>query len=140
MAKRALCVGINNYPGTGDDLDGCVNDAKAWAALFTDHYDFTKSDVKVLLNKEATHRAMIKALEQLLTGARHGDVLVFANSSHGTYVADTDGDEPGYDEALCPYDAKERLLVDDELRELFANIPDGVRMTVILDSCFSGTG
>src|SRR5262249_4644368 len=41
---------------------------------------------------------------------------------------------------LCPYDAKERLLVDDQLRELFANIPDGVRLTVILDSCFSGTG
>src|SRR5690606_32234458 len=23
--KRALCVGINDYPGTGNDLSGCVN-------------------------------------------------------------------------------------------------------------------
>ena len=140
MAKRALCVGINDYPGTGDDLDGCVNDAKAWAALLAGQYDFTKSDIKLLLNRQATHRAVSKALKNLLAGARPGDVLVFANSSHGTYRADTDGDEANYDEALCPYDAKDHLLIDDELRELFANTPDGVRLTVILDSCFSGTG
>jgi hypothetical protein len=28
MAKHALCIGINDYPGTKMDLDGCVNDAK----------------------------------------------------------------------------------------------------------------
>ena len=33
MAKLALCIGINNYPGTGMDLAGCVNDANDWAAL-----------------------------------------------------------------------------------------------------------
>lgn len=27
--KRALCVGINDYPYDGNDLNGCVNDAKA---------------------------------------------------------------------------------------------------------------
>ena len=27
----ALCIGINNYPGTGSDLSGCVNDANDWA-------------------------------------------------------------------------------------------------------------
>ena len=26
MAKRALLVGINDYPGTQNDLQGCVND------------------------------------------------------------------------------------------------------------------
>ena len=67
-------------------------------------------------------------------------MLVFTNSSHGTYVADDNEDEPSYDEALCPWDAKEQLLVDDELRELFSAVPTGVRLTVVLDSCFSGTG
>ncbi|MGE5839594.1 MAG: caspase family protein, partial [Deltaproteobacteria bacterium] len=33
MAKRALCIGINDYPGTGSDLAGCVNDANDWAVL-----------------------------------------------------------------------------------------------------------
>jgi hypothetical protein len=27
MAKNALCIGINDYPGTQSDLKGCVNDA-----------------------------------------------------------------------------------------------------------------
>ena len=31
MDKRALCIGINDYPGTGSDLAGCVNDANDWA-------------------------------------------------------------------------------------------------------------
>jgi metacaspase-1 len=140
MAKRALCVGINNYPGTDDDLSGCVRDGRAWASLLVDHYDFTKSDVALLLDKQATHAAVVKGLKRLLQGARSGDVLVFTNSSHGTYLADDNVDEPSYDEALCPWDAKEKLLVDDELRELFSAVPTGVRFTVLLDSCFSGSG
>ncbi|MDP2198878.1 MAG: caspase family protein, partial [Sulfurimicrobium sp.] len=31
MAKNALCIGINDYPGTQNDLSGCVNDANDWA-------------------------------------------------------------------------------------------------------------
>ena len=27
MTKEALCIGINNYPGTPTDLAGCVDDA-----------------------------------------------------------------------------------------------------------------
>ena len=140
MGKRALCVGINNYPGRDDDLSGCVNDAHAWAALLTDHYDFSRPDVQVLLDKKATHRAVTAGLKRLLKGARRGDVLVFTNASHGTYIADDDEDEPAYDEALCPWDAEDKPLLDDELRELFADVPAGVRLTVVLDSCYSGTG
>jgi metacaspase-1 len=110
MSKKALCVGINDYPYDGSDLNGCVNDAKAWADLLISHYDFAP-----------------------------GDVLVFTNSSHGAYVADTNGDEERYDEAMCPYDCADNLLVDDELRELFANLPKNVQLTVISDSCHSST-
>ncbi|HEV7734886.1 MAG TPA: caspase family protein [Candidatus Binatia bacterium] len=137
--KRALCVGINDYPYKGNDLSGCVNDARAWAALLADHYDFSKGDVKLLLNAQATKRATLRALKALLAGATAGDVLVFTNSSHGSYVADTDGDEEKYDEVLCPYDIDANDIVDDELRELIAGLPKGVRLTVILDNCFSGT-
>jgi hypothetical protein len=139
MARRALCVGINDYPYDGSDLNGCVNDARAWAGLLTDHYGFAADDVVLLLDAEATKGKVMAALGALVAGAAPGDVLVFTNSSHGTYVADTSGDEARYDQALCPYDCAENLIVDDELRELFAQLPDGVRLTVISDSCFSGT-
>ncbi len=137
MNKRALCVGINDYPYEGNDLNGCVNDAKAWAGLLVDHYDFAQTDVKLITDAQATKANMIAGLQDLLAGARSGDLLVFTNSSHGTYVADTSGDEPAYDEALCPYDCADNLILDDELRELFANLRRGVRLSVISDSCFS---
>lgn len=138
MTKKALCVGINDYPfGEANDLKGCVNDANDWSNLLRNHFDFT--DVKQLLNADATKANIRAELENLLAGAKAGDVLVFTNASHGTYLADTDKDEPKFDEALCPYDTDSNLLVDDELRQLFLNIPDGVRLTVISDSCHSGS-
>lgn len=137
--KRALCVGINDYPYDGNDLNGCVNDANAWAQTLNDNYDFSDADIKILLDSDATKKNIIDELKNLLTGANEGDVLVFTNSSHGSYVADTSGDEPKYDEILCPYDIGDNQIVDDELRELFQNLSDKVRLTVILDNCFSGT-
>jgi metacaspase-1 len=139
MTKKALCVGINDYPYDGNDLNGCVNDAKAWANLLIKNFGFAGSAVKMLLDADATKAKIIAGLKNLLAGAKAGDILVFTNSSHGTYVADTSGDEEMYDEALCPYDCADNLIVDDELRKLFANLGEGVGLTVISDSCFSGT-
>jgi hypothetical protein len=139
MAKKAFCVGINDYPYDGSDLNGCVNDAKGWADLLMGHYDFSQSDVKLILDSDATKRAMLSGIKDLLAGAKADDVLVFTNSSHGSYVADDSGDEPSYDEVLCPYDTADNVLTDDELRELFSSVPRGVRLTIISDSCHSGT-
>ncbi|MDQ1638939.1 MAG: metacaspase [Pyrinomonadaceae bacterium] len=138
MTKKALCVGINDYPfGEENDLRGCVNDANDWTGLLKNHFGF--ADVKQLLNADATKAKIMTGIKDLLNGAKAGDILVFTNASHGTYLADTDGDEDKYDEAICPYDTDSNLLVDDELRQLFANIPDGVRLSVISDSCHSGS-
>jgi hypothetical protein len=139
MTKKALCVGINDYPYEGSDLNGCVNDAKAWSELLVDHYGFAREDVRLMLDSEATGANIMAALENLLKEAKSGDVLVFTNSSHGTYVADKNGDEKKYDEAICPFDCKDRLIIDDEIRVLFSDLPDGVSVTVISDSCYSGT-
>src|SRR5262245_26464083 len=139
MTTKALCVGINDYPYEGNDLNGCVNDAHAWAALLVEHFSFARDNVRILTDSEATKEKMVAGVRDLLTGAQSGDMLVFTNSSHGTYIADISGDEEKYDEAICPYDCADNLLVDDELRELLANVPNGVRISVISDSCFSGT-
>ncbi|HZA92078.1 MAG TPA: caspase family protein [Gemmatimonadales bacterium] len=139
MAKRAFCVGINDYPYDGSDLNGCVNDARAWADLLIQHFDFPTSDVTVLTDAEATKAKMVAGLKKLLHGAKAGDVLVFTNSSHGSYVADTSGDEPTYDEVVCPYDIADNALADDELRELFAALPPDAHVVAIMDNCHSGT-
>ena len=136
--RRALCVGINDYPVRGADLKGCVNDAKAWAGVLTEHYGFPSADVRLVLNKDATKTGIMRGLHALLHGAKKDDVLVFTISAHGTYVVDTSGDEK-YDEAICPWDMKTDLIVDDEFRELFEDLATGCRLTVVSDSCFSGT-
>lgn len=139
MTRKALCVGINDYPVDGSDLNGCVNDANAWADLLTSRFEFPRSGIRLLTDSEATKKNIVEGLKKLLSGAKAGDVLVFTNSSHGTYVADTSGDEEKYDEAICPYDVAENLIIDDELRELFIGVPASVHAAVISDSCFSGT-
>lgn len=137
--RRALCVGINDYPYKGNDLNGCVNDAKAWAEVLNKKFDFAGGDLKLLLDAQATKKNTMDALRNLLAGAKAGDQLVYTNSSHGSYVADTSGDEPTYDEIICPYDISDNQIEDDDLRELFSNLPKDVRLTVILDNCHSGT-
>jgi hypothetical protein len=139
MARKAFCVGINDYPYDGSDLNGCVNDATAWAELLTTQFDFPSTDVKLITDAEATKQNMLAGLDDLLAGARTGDVLVFTNSSHGSYVADTGGDEARYDEVVCPYDITANVVVDDELRERFSAVPRGVHVVAIMDNCHSGT-
>jgi len=138
MAKKAFCVGINDYPGQDNDLNGCVNDANDWADLLVNHFDFPRAAVKVMTDAQATKHNMVTGIKDLLAGAQQGDVLVFTNSSHGSYQVATPDDEE-YDEFLCPYDIMDNILLDDELRQLFAALANGVRLTVILDNCFSGT-
>lgn len=139
--KHALCVGINAYPIPGADLRGCVNDANAWAELLKGSFGFPEGDVRMLLDSEATRANVLDALRSMLTAAEPGGILVFTNSSHGSYRPDTSGDEPMYDEVLCPYDIKDNAIIDDELYDLFQeHLKDGVHLTVVLDNCHSGTG
>lgn len=141
MAKRALCVGTNRYAAPGiATLNGCVNDAHAWAELLINHYDFPASDVAFLIDDQATKQQVLAGLKALMAGATAGDTLVFVNASHGSLIADLDDDEPdGVDEVLCTYDYGAEALIDDDLREILANLSRRVRLTVISDSCHSGT-
>ncbi|MFU2488593.1 caspase family protein [Thauera sp. WH-1] len=137
MAKRALCIGINDYPGTDSDLSGCVNDARDWSAMLQGR-GFV---VQTLFDAQATRAAMHDAIESLVGGAKNGDTIVFTYSGHGTWVEDEDGDEPdGRDEGLCPYDiGTAGPLLDDDLRALFDRRATGARLILIADSCHSGS-
>jgi hypothetical protein len=136
-AKRALCVGINDYPGTGSDLEGCVNDAKDWRRVLEQR----GYEVATLLDGKATRAGMKQALEALIGAARPGDSLVFTFSGHGSWIPDRAGDEAdARDEMLCPHDiASGQYLLDDDLAEIFGRKPAGANLYFISDSCHSGT-
>jgi hypothetical protein len=137
MTKYALCIGINDYPGTDSDLAGCVNDANDWAAALAKR-GFT---VQTIFNKQATGKAMRNAIKATVAKAKSGDLVVIQYSGHGSFVPDVDGDEPdGTDECLCPYDIRTRgPITDDELFELYSAKQPGVKILMISDSCHSGT-
>jgi hypothetical protein len=137
ITKRAVCVGINDYPGTFNDLSGCVNDANDWAELLRDEFAFGEN-VTLLTDADATKSNILSALGGLIAGARGGDVVVFTYSGHGTWVYDRgERDESdNRDEALCAHD---EIILDDELRNVIRQIDRDAYLTVISDSCHSGS-
>ena len=83
LPKRALCIGINDYPGTGSDLSGCVNDAKDWAGMLTGR----GFEVTTMLDKDATKAKIASAMTEVVKGAGYGDLAVITYSGHGTLGA-----------------------------------------------------
>jgi len=151
-SRRALCVGINkfkNYPASA--LQGCVNDANDMASLLKDFLGFTATDITILTDAKATKANIMSNLTKMVADAKAGKLnyLVFSLSSHGTQVPDTNGDEPDKaDEAFCPHDLAQagnqwdpnHVICDDELHDLFIQLPETVLLEVYLDTCHSGTG
>ena len=152
MASKAICVGINkfaNYPQF--TLQGCVNDAKDMAALCKGLLGFKASEVVTLTDAQASKAAIMAQLNAAVADAKAGKIsyLLFSLSSHGTQMADKNGDEPdGMDEAFVPADIAQKgnlwdpahIICDDEFHDLFQQVPAGVLLEVYLDTCHSGTG
>jgi hypothetical protein len=150
--RKALCVGINvfkNYPSAA--LQGCVNDANDMASVLKEFIGFTDADITKLADGQATKANIVNNLKSMVDDAKSGKYshLVFSMSSHGTQVPDISGDEPDRaDEAFCPHDLAQAgdrwdpnyIILDDELHNLFLQLPKNVLMEVFLDTCHSGTG
>lgn len=133
--KIGICVGINKYPNPNNNLRGCVNDAKMIKKYLLKYYNFDK--VILLLDHHATYQNVITNIQQSMLELSDNGHFVFSVSSHGTTIPDTSGDElDGRDEAICLYD---RLLLDDNFRQLLHHAPIGMKATIIADCCHSGS-
>ncbi len=141
MAKRAVLIGVNRYRIPGADLRGCVPDVKNMSSLLQRKYGFDAGDISMLTDFDATKKAIEEAITGLISGGQSGDVLLVHFSGHGSNVPDDNGDEAdNRDEILCPTDLDwYDPLRDDWLRSVFDGLRDGVSLTVITDSCHSGT-
>lgn len=144
--KRALLVGIN-YPGTKHQLNGCVNDVMAMSQVLAQHFGFTNpKEKRMLTDRSATTTNILKRLEWLVDGAQPGDALYFHYSGHGSQVINTnynDDKEPdSLDEIICPIDLnwRDKVIKDDQLKDIFNKVPAGVHLTIVLDCCHSGSG
>jgi len=143
VPDKAILFGINRYKQISD-LRGCINDVRNVKSLLIDTFDFTPANIRTREDDAVTKSEIQEQWAWLLDDVSAGDRLVFHFSGHGSYTTDEDGDEDdGVDELLCLYpmdwSKPNSYLLDDDIREMTNEIPDGVRVTFLLDTCHSGT-
>ncbi len=140
--RRALLVGINDYPQEADRLDGCVNDVFLVSSMLQES-GFAAEDIRIVLNRRATADAIRRRIEWLLDGVGDEDQRVFYYSGHGAQISSYGIGETvdRLDECLVPYDfdwTEQRAIIDDELYDLYSQLPYDARLVMILDCCHSG--
>jgi Caspase domain len=132
IKQKALIVGIDDYPGAGNDLPSCIRDAQAITALLQSApYGF--EEIATYTNEQATIANVTEGLKWLFadqTSLSNNDRLVFYFSGHG-YRTEKDGI---LRECMCLHDG---FMFDTELTLTTQSLPSGI-LTVILDCCHAG--
>ncbi|KAJ7856135.1 caspase domain-containing protein [Mycena leptocephala] len=162
----ALIIGIDQYSADDlPDLDGAVNDAKEFKKFLAAPREAPKSDerglgvpetqIKLLVNKQATRAAILSAFETHLLRNRsitQHDTMIFYFAGHGSRteaprnkLAEVAPDRKL--EVICPADERTRdaagyvhAIPDYILGWLLRRLAHkkGPHIAVILDSCHSG--
>ena len=123
---RAVLIG-NNYPGTPNELRGCINDATGIKEMLEANVfenDARFSNINLVTN--ATRQMIINAINTTFAGATSNDVSYFTYSGHGSRNGNTS--------YICTIDPN--WLSVDDLELLLRNIPG--KVVILLDSCHSG--
>jgi len=125
--KRALVIGINNYPAT--PLTGCINDASAFAATIEKNGDGSPN-FAVKLETNITTKSQLKTfIRELFEG--DSDIALLYFSGHGFF-----NDLGGY--IVTPdYQQNDEGVSMDEILVL-ANKSKAKDKIIILDCCHSG--
>lgn len=148
--SRALVIGIGKYPTAQTGWKVIHGDADVILLLpALRQQGFT--DIKTLVNAQATKEAIVMELKSLATRCHNGDKVYIHFSGHGQPIEDANEDEETeFDESIIPYDAYryakngyagEKHLIDDEYNPLLNAIKnklgrDGV-LFVAIDACYS---
>lgn len=140
--KKACLVGIN-YRGQKGELRGCINDV-LMMQQYLKAQGFT--EVRILTEdvalKPTYDNIITEGFLWLTAGAQPGDSLFFHYSGHGGQAADKSGEEAdGMDETIIPldYQQKGQIIDDIILQKLVMPLPEGCRLTVLMDCCHSGS-
>jgi len=149
-ANRALLIGIGKYP-TGTGWSAIHGDADVTLLKpMLEKRGFT--DVKTLINQEATKKAIVAELKALAERCNAGDKVYFHFSGHGQPIDDENEDENAdFDESVIPYDAHkyaakgryegQNHLIDDEYNPLLNAIKKKLgakgQLFVAVDACYS---
>jgi hypothetical protein len=140
-----MVVGIDDYAGTANDLDGAVNDAKDVAQAL---HSLGASQVVALYNDDANKERIKTEWDALIEKTKPGDTIIFSYAGHGGQELEPAGrhdEADGMNEtfllggfAADGAGTKQRIL-DDEVFQWMTEA-DGKKVKVIFvaDSCHSG--
>jgi hypothetical protein len=140
-----LVIGIDDYLGTVNDLEGAVNDARDVANSLKEAGATT---VVPLLNDDATKDRIVLEWERLVSKAKAGDTIVFSYAGHGGQEPEPPGrhdEADGLNEnfllghfAASGPGTRERILDDEVFAWMQEADKKGVKVIVVADSCHSG--
>ncbi|MTE28252.1 caspase family protein [Winogradskyella ouciana] len=152
--KYGLIIAVGDYPAkTGWSSISSVNDVQLIKNTLLDQ-NFTESNILVLKNEQATRTGILKAIEDLQSKIKPGDIVVIHYSGHGQQIFDDNGEEiDDKDESIVPYDALVKYVPnvydgqnhirDDEIGNIIANFRNALgksgQLLILLDSCHSGS-
>lgn len=138
FVARAVVAGLTavdpkTYGGWSGACPGCDVDSETFFAMCEE-----KGAQSLLFQNEyATKSNLMTAARAAWADMKPGDLFIFYISGHGGQKTDVDGDEEdGQDETLCLWDGQ---FSDDILRDLWDEVPAGVRVFFVTDTCHSGT-
>lgn len=105
---------------------------------------FEDEDIKLLVDDDddydsPDHVNVKNALNWLCEDRSTDDIIFMHFSGHGTQIPadDDDVEIDNLDEAICLEELF--LMADDDLKQFFAKLPEGIRATVVMDCCHSGS-
>jgi hypothetical protein len=140
--KRALVVGISDYPDSTPKLSASVGEARLWATLLRDN---GFKVMQPLLNANATRDKVIGGLKSLLKRAGDGDKLIFVYCGHGTIIDVEGAGELHTEEALYLFRepssvAKGATLTDTDIANIVkaAELPTSATFAIVADCCHAG--
>ena len=150
-ANKALLIGVGEYLGEKDDLEGPAYDVPAIKKTLINHWGFKADNIKTLLGYDATKKNILEALTSLKNNAKAGDQILFYYSGHGTSLHDKSLRLPLPDSsgALIPHDFSKNGTAQEKLKQLIIGKTDlkpillaldktGAQTFVIFDTCYSG--
>jgi len=140
--RRALLIGINDYPDPANRLEGCVNDVYLVSSVLQE-LGFPADDIRVLMNDRATTVGIKERIEWLLEGSQDGNQRVLFYSGHGAQIPDYNAAEEvdHSDECLVPYDfdwTADRSITDKWFAALYGQLPYKAQFVSLFDCCHSG--
>jgi hypothetical protein len=135
--KLAVVVGIADYRGRSNDLQYTDDDAMDIYDYLTVTNDYPTQNVKLLLDKQATAKNILNAIDWMAQWENSNTECVFYYSGHGgPYNGGVDTYDPdGVDEGIVSHDLY--FILDDTLATHFS-VYDTGKLAIMFDSCNSG--